>query len=30
MSIVVAFALAGVFGTLYYMLYDEFQEIKDI
>jgi len=30
MSLAVAFALVGVFGTLYYMLYDEFKEIKKI
>ncbi len=30
MSVAVVFALVGVFGTLYYMLYDEFKEIKDI
>lgn len=30
MSFAVAFALIGVFGTLYYMLYDEFKELEDI
>ena len=30
MSFAVAFALAGVFGSLFYMLYDEYKEIRDI
>jgi len=30
MSFPVAFALIGVFGTLFYMLYDEYMEIKDL
>jgi len=30
MSFAVIFALVGVFGTLYYMLYDEFLDVKDI
>ncbi|SFP31320.1 hypothetical protein SAMN05216234_11448 [Hydrogenimonas thermophila] len=30
MSFAVAFAIIGVFGTLFYMLYDEYRFIEDI
>ena len=30
MSFPVAFALIGVFGTLFYMFYEDYKQIKDI
>ena len=30
MSFPVAFALIGVFGSLYYMIYTEYQDLKEI
>ena len=30
MSYTVAFALIGVFGSLFYLLYDEYKFIKDL